>query len=160
MDPRLHAVATIMALNTRLLHNCLDGVDDELGNRRLTPDSNSLAFLAAHLTDSRHYLCRKAGREIPNPIGAVLNRGRSLDEVGTLPPLATIRAEWDSVSDHLLRALEELDSPALAQPGFKFPGTDGTLFGMISFLVQHDSYHVGQMSLLRRQLGLSAMRYQ
>jgi uncharacterized damage-inducible protein DinB len=160
MDARLQSVAMLLALNTRLLHNCLDRVDDELGNRRLTPDSNSLAFLAAHLTDSRHYLCRKAGREIPNPIGAVLKRGRSLDEIGTLPPLATIRAEWDTVSDHLLQMLEELDGAMLAEPGFKFPGTDGTLFGMISFLAQHDSYHIGQMSLLRRQLGLSAMRYQ
>jgi len=30
---------------------------------------------------------------------------------------------------------------------------------MLTFLVQHDSYHVGQMAFLRRQLGKSAMTY-
>jgi uncharacterized damage-inducible protein DinB len=30
---------------------------------------------------------------------------------------------------------------------------------MIAFLVQHDSYHVGQMAFLRRQLGKAAMSY-
>lgn len=159
MDHRLQGIATIMALNTRLLHNCLDGVDDELANRRLTGDTNSLAFLAAHLTDSRHYLCRKAGQAIPHPLGSALEKGKTLDEIGPLPPLREIVSAWDTVSEHLLQVLEGLDGAALGQPGYRFPGTDGTLFGMLSFLAQHDSYHIGQMSLLRRQLGLSAMKY-
>ena len=30
---------------------------------------------------------------------------------------------------------------------------------MIAFLAQHDSYHLGQMGFLRRQLGKPAMSY-
>jgi len=41
----------------------------------------------------------------------------------------------------------------------RFPLADGTRLGMIAFLVQHDSYHVGQMAFLRRQLGKPAMSY-
>ena len=159
MDPRLESIRQIIHLNTWLLHNCLDGVDDALANRRLTADTNSLAFLAAHLTDSRYFICKRAGREFPHPLGNALEKGKTLDELGPLPPLAAIVTAWDTVSDELRALLESLDAAALAQPAYKFPGSDGTFFGMLSFLTQHDSYHVGQMSILRRQLGLPAMKY-
>jgi uncharacterized damage-inducible protein DinB len=159
MDPRLDSIGQIIDLNTWLLHNCLDGVDDALANRRVTPGTNSLAFLAAHLTDSRHFICQRAGREFPHPLGDALEKGKTLDELGPLPPIATIVVAWDTVSDRLKALLESLDAATLAQPAYKFPGSDGTLFGMLSFLTQHDSYHVGQMSILRRQLGLPAMKY-
>lgn len=159
MEPRLESLKQIIDLNTWLLHNCLDGVDDALANRRLTPDTNSLAFLAAHLTDSRYFMCKRAGHDFPHPLGDALEKGKTLDELGPLPPLAKIVAAWDTVSDELKALLERLDTATLAGPAFRFPGSDGTLFGMLSFLTQHDSYHVGQMSILRRQLGLAAMRY-
>ena len=41
-----------------------------------------------------------------------------------------------------------------------FPLANGTLLGTLTFLVQHDSYHLGQLSLLRKYCGLPAMRYQ
>ena len=159
MDPRLDSIRQIIDLNTWLLHNCLDGVDDALANRRLTPDTNSLAFLAAHLTDSRHFICKRGGREFPHPLGDALEQRKTLDELGPLPPLTKIVAAWGTVSDELKALLQSLDAEALARPAYKFPGSDGTLFGMLSFLTQHDSYHVGQMSILRRQLGLPAMTY-
>jgi uncharacterized damage-inducible protein DinB len=31
--------------------------------------------------------------------------------------------------------------------------------GLIAFLVQHDSYHLGQIAFLRKQLGKPAMSY-
>jgi uncharacterized damage-inducible protein DinB len=33
------------------------------------------------------------------------------------------------------------------------------VLGALTFLVQHDSYHLGQLSLLRKWAGLPAMRY-
>jgi uncharacterized damage-inducible protein DinB len=40
-----------------------------------------------------------------------------------------------------------------------FPLGDTTQLGMIAFLVQHDSYHLGQVAFLRRQPGRPAMGY-
>jgi hypothetical protein len=36
---------------------------------------------------------------------------------------------------------------------------DRTLLGALAFLAQHESYHVGQLALLRKYAGLPAMRY-
>lgn len=160
MLPALHPVAAIFRLNTRLLHNCLAGVNDELAGRRIAPGTNSLAFLAAHLADSRHYVCRQLGRELANPLAEVLNRGKNLDEVGALPPVAGILEAWDAVSAHLLGVCEELTEEEISREArFRFPGADGTLAGTLTFMAQHDSYHIGQMALLRAQLGLGGMSY-
>ena len=160
MLPDLKAVHQIIALNTRLLQNCLDDVDDALGNKRVTPDTNSLAFLAAHLTESRHYICMLAGRPLANPLEGRL-KGKTLDDIGPLPPLAEITVAWAAVSAHLSAVLGELAAEDMAREATRrLPGSDGTLGSVLPFLAQHDSYHVGQMAILRRQLGLPAMRYQ
>lgn len=36
---------------------------------------------------------------------------------------------------------------------------DSTRLGLIAFLAQHDSYHLGQIAFLRRQFGKAAMSY-
>jgi hypothetical protein len=41
----------------------------------------------------------------------------------------------------------------------RFPIGDATVLGLIAFMVQHDSYHIGQLALLRKHYGLPAMRY-
>jgi len=159
VSQELKAVRQILALNSRLLHNCLDGVDDELGTKRVTADTNSLAFLAAHLTQSRHYACTIAGRPLENPLEDRL-KGKTLDDIGPLPKLSEITAAWDSVSPHLLTVLDELTAEDLAREATRrLPGSDGTVGSVLPFLAQHDSYHIGQMAILRRQLGLGAMRY-
>jgi hypothetical protein len=41
----------------------------------------------------------------------------------------------------------------------RFPGVDRTRLGALTFLTQHDSYHIGQLALLRKHAGLAAMSY-
>ena len=38
--------------------------------------------------------------------------------------------------------------------------SDTTFAGAITFLAQHESYHVGQLALLRKGLGLGPMSYE
>lgn len=160
MDPRLAPLADVLRLNTRLLRNCLDGVDDGMARRRPTPDTNHLAFLTAHLADARHFLAAAVGEPLENPLAAQLEYGKTLDEVGELPPLADLVAAWERISAHLEARLPSVSGAALDAPSeLRFPVTDRTVLGAVAFLVQHDSYHIGQMAFLRRQLGLGAMRY-
>jgi uncharacterized damage-inducible protein DinB len=41
----------------------------------------------------------------------------------------------------------------------RFPVPDASQLGMITLLVQHDAYHLGQLAFLRRQLGHPATAY-
>jgi uncharacterized damage-inducible protein DinB len=160
MHPSVRPLAAVLRLNTELLLNCLAGLDDAAAIRRVTPSTNSIAFLVAHLTDSRHYIATLLGAPTENPLAGALAGGRSLDDLATLPPLAVLTAAWERISAHLAVEIERLDTPALAAAtALRFPGGDGTVLGALAFLVQHDSYHLGQLALLRRQLGYPAMSY-
>jgi uncharacterized damage-inducible protein DinB len=160
MDPRVKSLAEILRLNTRLLINCLDGLTDQTAQVRHGSGVNSAAFIAAHVADSRFYLLRTLGGARDNPLSAYLDKASSIDEITELPSLDSIRDAWSCVSADLVAVLdtataEELELPVKA----RFPGVDATRLGALTFLVQHDSYHVGQLALLRKPAGLPAMSY-
>jgi len=160
MDPRLQPLAHTLELNTRLVLNCLAGVDDPAARRRITPDTNSMAFLLAHLADARHFLADALGAPLPNPLADQLKYGKSEDEVGPLPELSRLVDAWQEISSHLVTALPDVSAERLDTPSAtRFPIGDPTTLGTVAFLVQHESYHLGQLGLLRRALGLPAMSY-
>jgi uncharacterized damage-inducible protein DinB len=160
MHPSVAPLHRTLRLNTRLYLNCLEGVDDQAARRRPNEHTNSLAFVALHLVDSRHFLARLLSAPAENPFAALLDSVRGIDELGETPPLPPIRAAWIEVSAVLERRLEALTGAELArEPGQNFLPDDPTLLGAVTFLAQHDGYHVGQMALLRKFLGLNAMSY-
>jgi uncharacterized damage-inducible protein DinB len=53
---------------------------------------------------------------------------------------------------------EELtDADLAAKAPFQFPVDDDTILGVIAFMAMHESYHIGQLSAIRRQLGLPGL---
>jgi DinB family protein len=161
MDPRVAALAEILRLNTVLFRNCLDALTDEQAAVRPSGATNSAAFVAAHLTNSRFYLLKVLGVAAEDPLAPYLDGKKGLDDLDKLPALSEIHEAW-TLAAHLLKdrlaamTAAEWDGPS----SVRFPLANGTLVGTLTFLVQHDSYHVGQLSLLRKYCGLPAMRYQ
>ena len=161
MDTRITPLAEILRLNTVLFRNCLDGLNDEQAATRPSSGTNSATFIAAHLASSRFFLLKTLGVQEVDPLAPYLNGRKGIDECAQLPPLREIDAAWTRGA-HLLRdrlaalTAAEVDS----RSDVKFPLADGTLLATLTFLVQHDSYHLGQLSLLRKFAGLPAMRYQ
>jgi uncharacterized damage-inducible protein DinB len=160
MDPQVAPLAALFELNTDLLLNCLDGLTDAEAQRRLEAGGNSVTFLASHLTDSRHFLVARLGRPATNPLARYLADVRSIEDIQEWPSLKEIGQAWLAVSAHLLAVLGDLSASELAESNVhSFPTSDPTRLGMIAFLVQHDSYHLGQVAFLRRQLGKLPMSY-
>lgn len=154
------AVREIFTLNTRLLLNCLDGVSDADANRRVLPDTNSMAFVTAHVVDARHFALTLLGRPMPNPLTETLGKAARIEDVEEMPALASLRAFWLAVSAALDRSLEAAPAESLrkASPQL-FPVGDPSLLGGLAFLAQHEAYHIGQLALMRKGLGYPAMTY-
>jgi uncharacterized damage-inducible protein DinB len=160
MDPRLAPLAAILRLNTRLVLNCFDGMDEEQARIRAAERTNHAAFLFAHLIDTRHFVLRMIGGNAENPVAATLDGARGIDEVRSLPSLRSLSVSWSEISAMLDERFRALDGSILDAPSPQgFPIDDATVLGALAFLVQHDSYHVGQIAMLRRVAGLPAMRY-
>jgi uncharacterized damage-inducible protein DinB len=101
-----------------------------------------------------------AGLEQASPLSRWLQGAKTIDDIKELPPLADVVAAWTAASHALRESLGGLDAAALdGPPKARFPAGGATMLGALTFLVQHDSYHVGQLSLLRKHAGLPAMSY-
>ena len=160
MDPRVVPLAEIYRLNTRLFHNCLIDVTEQQAGVRPTAATNSIAFIAAHVADTRFAIAGWLGAPLANPLADALGDARTIDDVRALPTLLEIRAAWDRASETIAARLTAMTATELDGPSpERFPAGGPTLLGALAFLAQHDSYHVGQLALLRKHAGLPAMRY-
>ena len=161
MDLRVQPLAAILKLNTRLLLNCLEGLSDEAARVRHASGVNSVTFIAAHVTDSRYFLLRTLGGALENPLSRFLDKAKTINEITEWPPLDAVRTAWKDVSAALDTQLGTATADDLsASVDARFPGVERTRLGALTFLVQHDSYHLGQLALLRKPAGLPAMSYQ
>jgi len=156
----VESIVEILDLNTRLFRNCLDGADEQAIRARITGSTNSLHFLGCHLVETRFYMSAMAGFAETSPFPE-LAEVRTIDEMPDPgPSLGDILEAWNYISPLLearLRGVNEDD--LLRESPASFPTRSATVFGAMSFLAQHESYHIGQMALLRKALGFDAMSY-
>lgn len=160
MDPRLQGLSAQLELQSKLFLNCLDGISEEDAAVRPGGTTNSMAFLAAHLVDSRHWLARVVGLTIENPFGPRLDGARGIEDLKDCPTLEESRQAWRTLALPLATQLETLDPATLDQHSqTRFPISDRSNLGTIAFLLHHEAYHIGQLALLRRYVGSPAMSY-
>ena len=160
MDPRLQGLSAQLELQSKLFLNCLDGVSDEDAAVRAGGTTNSMAFLAAHLVDSRHWLARVTGLTIENPFGPRLDGARGIEDLKDCPTVEESRQAWRALAQPLTSHMQTLDAPMLDQQSTtRFPISDKSVVGTIAFLLHHEAYHIGQLALLRRYTGSPAMSY-
>jgi uncharacterized damage-inducible protein DinB len=160
MDPRVALFAETLRLNTRLFRNCLTGLSEGQLLMRPAGDCNNAAFVAAHLVDSRHWMLAQLGSAKPNPLSRYIEGKRGIDEMTEFPSLVELEQAWQAVSTAVAECLDALSADQLDQSvDLGALAETHTKLGLLAFVVQHDSYHLGQLSLLRRQAGLPAMSY-
>ncbi|MEM6454943.1 MAG: DinB family protein [Acidobacteriota bacterium] len=149
-----------MHLNTRLLLSATENLSDYMARKRPSDRTNNIAFLTLHLIEGRHYLLRLLGEASENPFSDLVDGVERIEQVPALPPLEMMRSAWRMVTGRLVDRLEAMTTDELtATAAAGFPIDDPTLLGGIAFLLQHESYHIGQIALLRKFFGLPAVQY-
>jgi uncharacterized damage-inducible protein DinB len=149
-----------VGLNTRLITNCFNGVNDELANKRINEHANPMAFICLHALEARYFLSRTLGTKVLNPYKELTKDAKVYEDLKEIPPVKEMLNYWQETGDLLLEILENIDESKLQEKvRFQFPIEDDTKFGTLTFMVQHETYHIGQLGILRRALGLPAMKY-
>jgi len=150
----------ILALNSRLFRNCLADVDDASAQKRPGPDANNVAFIAVHVLDARAWMARYLGVEYRHPFEDELATVTSIDDVTRFPSVESILAAWHQVSERLEERLRSLSAEDIGRESEQvFPVGDRSVLGGMAFLLQHESFHIGQLALIRRILGFGSMSY-
>ena len=153
----------IFKVNSRLFMNCLDAMDNDQAGWRPSDQTNSAAFIALHLVDTRHWLAGMLGLKLSHPYQDLCRKAKSISDISgvEMPSLDDLRTAWKDVTGALREKLKTISEAELAaKTPWEAPGVDDkTVLGLLAFLAQHDSYHVGQMAILRKAVGLQAMSY-
>ncbi|MEJ2216030.1 MAG: DinB family protein [Gemmatimonadota bacterium] len=161
MADALTPLREMARLHTRLFLNALDGVDDEAAAERPGGRTNNITFVALHVLDARCWLAGYLGEPLSHPFDEQFKDVNSVDDVDVLPPLDQVRAAWREASASFEALLGRLDAADLSGPSpMPFPIDDTSTLGGLVFLLHHEAFHVGQLALLRRYVGLDALSYE
>jgi len=157
-----------LILQTRFYKNVLLDINEEESKFRLNEHTNHLAWIAGHLVVIRFGLAVRFGlrrnkyphlelfviKDIPPP------NAKQLDESVNYPGLNETLKYWDSYSDFLIERLPFLSDEKLnSELAFTTPIGGKSVLESLAFTVSHESYHIGQMSIIRKSLGHKAMAY-
>jgi len=132
----------------RRLFDAAAGLSDELYHRDLKSSFASIHDTLAHIVWAEQlWLHRWLGR--PNP---AVPQGRDLTS------LAAVRARWEEVEGERRGFLQGFTDARLAETQAVKPSTGGefrhTFHEMFGHVVDHSSYHRGQVVTMLRQVGV------
>jgi uncharacterized damage-inducible protein DinB len=154
MNELIAPIAHQIALSAHLFDAALADLTDEEVGRRPSPDSNSMLWLAGHLTGSRCGLLNALGGKREFPWDELFRRGSKGSDPDRYPSIREVVTLWKDVSVEIAKRLEALTDDALKAPApFGVPVPDKSLRGVVAFLAYHETYHIGQMAFVRKWLG-------
>ncbi|MFL5730782.1 MAG: DinB family protein [Cytophagaceae bacterium] len=145
----------------------LADISDEDGKKVIAQQTNSLEWLAGHLITGRYrnmmrlgvkiepyqYMDKYINQTLPPP-NAV-----AFDTRIYYPSLTESRAQWTSYAEIFLNALKNADETILKSDlTFQIPTGGKTIEDALAFIIMHESYHIGQMSIIRKFLGYKSMQ--
>ena len=145
----------------------LDGVSDTDGSKTMNSHTNSLEWLAGHLITGRYrnmvrlgmqvepykYLDKFVNPTIPPP------NAIAFDPSIKYATLTECKEQWNIYSTSLLDKLKSIDESLLeSEIPFTVLTGGNTLEDILAFIVMHESYHIGQMSNIRKLLGYNSMQ--
>lgn len=160
MTHSLESIQLILELNTRLLPNTLEGITEKQWKERLSNHNNPFGWIAAHTVSSRHAILAFLGKPSQNPFVSFFENQKPYDPNVAYPSMEETKKEWARVSELLHAALRSPDQQALSAPAaFKLPISDSTMFGMVCFFAEHESYEIGQLGFLKKYHTKEAMKY-
>jgi uncharacterized damage-inducible protein DinB len=157
------SLKTQFDFQTRLFNNVISGVSDDESQVRNSEHINHIKWIAGHMLNTRlGTMSKMAGLQPDESYGTQFGRGSVLDMNATYPSLEEITAKWQAVSPAISEGLSNIPAEVLASKApFQTPITniDDSIHGVLLFLLSHEGYHIGQLSILRKMAGKEAMSF-
>ena len=151
-------VVFIFKFNNNLVSRSLDGLSDEDVWTQLAGAGNPIGWVLGHLTETRGGILRELGVAFDPGWGGRFKRGSMRQDRSTYPSREEIEAQWKATHHPMRDAFAGITADKLASAATReiVPGVR-TFGDQIGFFAAHESYHVGQIAFIRKQLGHSSV---
>ncbi len=136
----------------------LEGLSDADALRRPEPAGNCINWVAGHVLSSRAGIVQLVGGKPPFAPADYKRYKRASPPLAAAEetiPLARMLADFAATKEPLTAGLSALTDAQLAAPAPFSPGNnpDETVGTLLVGLAFHESYHTGQLGVLRRLAG-------
>ncbi len=159
MHDHIKSVADIYDFNTRIVAASLgDLSNDDAGRRWREGEGSSISFLLGHLLSSRVGMLKRFGETEDNPYAELFGGSAEPQDVDAYPTITELANGWDEVAARLSSTLAGLSEDQILASAEGFPVSDQTARGALMFMSWHESYHVGQIGLIRTEMGYPSMQ--
>lgn len=146
-------IAMIFSFNEPFVLQALSGLTDEELWRAPSDRNNGMLWVAGHLVQTRAMVLGFLGDPVDTGWGKLFDRGAAIVDASHYPSRDQIERVMRDVSPRLRAKLASLTDDVLTRPAtMQVPGTQ-TVADELAFFALHDSYHVGQLSYIRKSLG-------
>jgi uncharacterized damage-inducible protein DinB len=139
--------------------NSLADISEKESNIRIADNLNPIKWVAGHVLNTRMSLLSILSGNPQDPdYSKLFGKGSSNKLDSSFPSIEEIKLKWNSVSVELTNYISGLtEDKLLSPPPFQTAIANNTLQGLIAYMVIHESHHIGQLSILRKLLGKTAM---
>ena len=146
-------LAAIVEANSVTIQMALQKLEEKHSEFHV-PGGNSLGRIVAHIITSRRGIIGILGGEAPDlgwgEFGA-FSKSEQFDPKHKVPSLAEMGERWAQLSEILPNALAGASPEAMAaKAAHEAPISDKSTGALVSFLLFHETYHVGQVGLMAK----------
>ena len=161
MSDHTKALADMFEFNSTMTSVGLgDLKNDDAVHRVRNGEGSSMSFLTGHMLSSRYGILKMLGETKENPYAELFGGSAEAQDGSAYPDVSELKDGWDDLSERFVATLRGLaDDQALAPAPDGFPIQDKTMRGAIMFLAWHESYHVGQLGLMRTEMGYQSLQH-
>ena len=151
-------LAAIFATNDSFINRSIAGLAEPDLWHRPTPQSNPIFWLLGHVVHTRGAALRILGEDFRTGWGDKFQRGSVIQDRSYYPSFEEIERFRLETRDRLASRLATVTDEQLSREatGHALPNCR-IVADQIAFLGLHESYHVGQMSYVRKMLGHAAI---
>lgn len=129
-----------------------DLTEEDARRRSRGNEGPSLAWVVGHLVNSRYSMMKTLGAEKTNPLADTF--GKDATDGAGYPTMAELVKIWNATAEELDGVIASVtDEKLLGEADWTPPHGEKTILDTLSFLVWHESYHIGQLGTLRTQMG-------
>ena len=136
----------------------IEGISDQASLVRPRPAGNSVNWVFGHIIASRKLILELVGEETVLTPGEAFpyRRGAGDEDMPNLTPFSRLKEAFSLSQTSLKRGMQKLSENDLNSVLNKDDGSEqeSTLLDSLTFLQFHEAYHVGQLGLLRRLIGI------
>lgn len=148
------SLASAQSRNHRVMLLLLEGIDQEASLVRLLDGGGHVNWLLGHLASSRDDILELIGaaRTMDEGSDTRYGYGSKPEAAADAAPLSALLAALEHTNQRVLEEIGKLDGARLEEQDER----GRRLLDRLEFALWHEAYHLGQLTLYRKNVGLES----